>query len=64
MSLLPEHSHCLHCDDPVDEGQEYCSDECKAAAESESRRERNRNMIFFGIAAVLLIAITIMVTLG
>ncbi len=64
MSLLPEHSHCLHCDDPVDEGQEYCSDECKAAAESEAKKERTRNMVFFGIAAVLLVAITIMVTLG
>lgn len=64
MSPLPEHSHCLHCDDPVDEGQEYCSDECKSAAESEAKKERNRNMVFFGIAAVLLIAITIMVTFG
>jgi predicted nucleic acid-binding Zn ribbon protein len=64
MSLLPEHSHCLHCDDPVDEGQEYCSEECKAAAEREAKKERTRNMVFFGIAAVLLIAITIMVTLG
>jgi len=64
MSLLPEHSHCLHCDDPVDEGQEYCSDECMAAAKSEAKKERNRNMVFFGIAAVLLVTITIMVTLG
>ena len=64
MSLLPEHSHCLHCDDPVDLGQEYCSDECKLAAESEARKERTRNMIFFGLAAIILIAITLTVTLG
>ncbi len=64
MSLLPEHSHCLRCDDPVDVGQEYCSEECKVAAESEAKKERTRNMVFFGIAAVLLIVITIMVTLG
>jgi predicted nucleic acid-binding Zn ribbon protein len=64
MSLLPEHSHCLQCDDPVDEGQEYCSEECRAAAQSEAKKERTRNTLFFVIAAVLLIAITIMVTLG
>ena len=64
MSLLPEHSHCLHCDDPVDVCQEYCSDECKAAAESEAKKERTRNMIFLGLAATLLIVITIVVTLG
>ena len=64
MSPLPEHSHCLHCDDPVDEGQEYCSDECRMAAEGEAKKERTRNMVFFGIAAVLLVAIAIMVTLG
>lgn len=64
MSPLPEHSHCLHCDDPVDVGQEYCSVECKVAAESEAKKERTKNMMFLGIAAVLLIAITIMLTLG
>ncbi len=64
MSLLPEHSHCLHCDDPVDVGQEYCSDACKAAADSEARKERTKNTIFFVIAGVLLVAITVMVTLG
>ncbi|NLX47771.1 MAG: DUF2116 family Zn-ribbon domain-containing protein [Euryarchaeota archaeon] len=64
MSLLPEHSHCLHCDDPVDVGQEYCSDECRANAEKEARKERTRNMIFFGLAAIILIAITITLTLG
>jgi len=64
MSLLPEHSHCLHCDDPVDVGQEYCSDVCKVAAESEAKKERNRNMLFLGLAATILIVITIVVTLG
>jgi len=64
MSLLPEHSHCLHCDDPVDVDQDYCSEECKVAAENEAKKERTRNMVFFGLAAVILIAITIAVTLG
>ncbi len=63
MSLLPEHSHCLHCDDPVDLGQEYCSEECRVQALAEVRRERNRNYLFFGLAAIALLVITL-VTLG
>ena len=64
MSLLPEHSHCLHCDDPVEVGQEYCSEECKVTAESEAKKERTKNMLFLGLAATILIVITIVVTLG
>jgi len=64
MSLLPEHSHCLYCDEPVDEGQEYCSEECKAKAEGEARKERNKNLLFFGLAAVAIIAISLILTFG
>jgi len=63
MSLLPEHSHCLHCDDPVDLGQEYCSEEYRVQALAEVRKERNRNYLFFGLAAIALLVITL-VTLG
>jgi len=63
MELLPEHSHCLNCDDPVDVGQEYCSDECRVQAENEVKRDRNRNMIFFGIAGVMLVVVTLLVYL-
>lgn len=60
MDLLPEHSHCLSCEEPIDEGQEYCSDACRQKAESEARKERNKNMIFLGLAAVALIVLTTM----
>jgi predicted nucleic acid-binding Zn ribbon protein len=63
MSILPEHSHCLNCDEPVDEGQEYCSDQCRQKFEDDAKRDRNKNMIFLGLAVVALIIIT-MVTLG
>ncbi|MCX6650233.1 MAG: DUF2116 family Zn-ribbon domain-containing protein [Methanomassiliicoccales archaeon] len=60
MDLLPEHSHCLNCDEPIDEGQEYCSDDCRQKAEGEAKKVRNRNMVFFGLAAVALIVLTLM----
>lgn len=63
MSMLPEHSHCLNCDEPVDEGQEYCSDQCRQKFEGDARKDRNKNMMFLGLAAVVLIVITLLVTL-
>ncbi|MBN1110367.1 MAG: DUF2116 family Zn-ribbon domain-containing protein [Methanomassiliicoccales archaeon] len=64
MSLLPEHSHCLYCDDPIEPGEEYCSEECRRAAEGEANRERRRNMLLFGIAAAALVALTLLATMG
>ena len=64
MSLLPEHSHCQYCDDPVDPGEEYCSQECRQAAEGEAKRERRKNMLLFGIAAIALLALTLLATMG
>lgn len=63
MSILPEHSHCLNCDKPVDESQEYCSDQCRQKFEDDAKRDRNKNMVFLGLAIVALIVITL-VTLG
>ena len=64
MSLLPEHSHCLSCDAPVDVGQEYCSEECRAKAETEARRERTRTIAFLGLATAVLIVVAFIMALG
>lgn len=64
MSMLPEHSHCLNCDEPVDEGQEYCSDKCRQKFEDDAKKDRTKNTIFLGLAAVALIVITLLVTMG
>jgi len=64
MSLLPEHSHCQYCDEPVDEGQEFCSDECRENFRAEARTERNRNMMFYLLAAIALTVVTLLVMFG
>jgi len=64
MSLLPEHSHCLSCDAPVDVGQDYCSEECRAKAETEARRERARTIAFLGLTMAVLIAVMLFMALG
>jgi predicted nucleic acid-binding Zn ribbon protein len=47
----------------VDESQEYCSDQCRQKFEDDAKRDRNKNMVFLGLAIVALIVITL-VTLG
>ncbi len=64
MSLLPQHSHCLNCDDPVEEGQQYCSEKCRLEAESQAKKDRNKNLLFIAFAAAALIVIGLMMALG
>ena len=64
MTLLPEHSHCLACGDPVEFGKEYCSDACRVSAEEERRRERRRNSAFVLLAGTILVIITVLVAFG
>jgi predicted nucleic acid-binding Zn ribbon protein len=48
----------------VDEGQEYCSDKCRQKFEDDAKKDRTKNTIFLGLAAVALIVITLLVTMG
>jgi len=55
--ILPDHDHCKQCDDPVDKGEEFCSELCKDRHDAELRKERNRNYLFMGMVVVALVAI-------
>lgn len=55
--LLPEHSHCLYCGNPISEGLEYCDENCKKAHEEEKKAEKKADIKFYGIVAASLIAI-------
>ena len=50
---LPEHDHCIMCDDPVEVGGRFCSELCQEEYEKGVRRDRNRNLLF--VAAVIVI---------
>jgi predicted nucleic acid-binding Zn ribbon protein len=52
---LPPHSHCLECDDPVEEGVEYCSDECRERSAIKKKRSGSRMKLFYVIAGAALI---------
>lgn len=55
--ILPDHDHCRHCDDPVDKGETFCSELCKDRYDAEQRKEKNRNYLFIGLVAIVLVAI-------
>ena len=59
--ILPDHSHCAMCDDPIPVGDEYCSDKCKAEHEAKAKKESMRMNYFYiaAVAAAIIIAVAI-----
>ena len=54
---LPEHSHCLHCGDPVPFGENYCDEECLSAHRKETKRTSVKDFLFYATVAAALILI-------
>jgi predicted nucleic acid-binding Zn ribbon protein len=52
---LPPHSHCLECDDPVEEGIEYCSDRCREKSAAKKKKSSTRMWLFYAIAGTALV---------
>ena len=62
MSLrLPPHSHCMECEEPIDEGETFCSEECERAYKGREA-QRKRRMPMWYLAAFA--AITIITSLS
>ena len=59
--ILPDHTHCIMCDEPIPVGEEYCSDKCKDEYQSKIKKETRRMNYFYiaAIAIVLLISLTV-----
>ncbi len=59
MAVLPNHSHCKYCGNPVAFGDEYCDDDCKQLYAAEESMERKKDIIFYGAIALSLVAILV-----
>ena len=57
MAVLPDHSHCRYCGDPIPYGEEFCDDDCRELLKAEEASERKKDIIFYGMIAVSLLAI-------
>jgi len=56
---LPDHEHCVQCDDAVPVGQRFCSPECESIYIQKQRKERQRNIIFMVAAIAVFVALGI-----
>jgi len=54
---LPEHYHCINCDNPMPTDEEFCSEKCLQEKEAGEKRARRQTMFFYAIAIVALIAL-------
>ena len=59
MAILPNHSHCRYCGNPVAFGDEFCDDDCKALFKAEESIERKKDLVFYGAIAISLVAILV-----
>ena len=57
MVVLPNHSHCKYCGNPIAYGEEYCDDNCRELFKAEESVERKKDILFYGAIAVSLVAI-------
>ncbi|MDD1770581.1 MAG: DUF2116 family Zn-ribbon domain-containing protein [Methanomassiliicoccales archaeon] len=57
---LPPHSHCVQCDNPIQEGEEYCSDECRQARKIANQKSNRRSWIFVIIVIAALIVLGVL----
>ncbi len=56
--VLPEHSHCNFCGDPILFGDDYCSEECRTMDEAKQNKESKRTNIFFILAIAAIVVLT------
>ena len=61
---LPDHAHCLQCDNAIALGQEFCSEACKQTHFDKVRKENRRNLIFIVIVVVVFVIIGAMSVLS
>ncbi|MDD1764913.1 MAG: DUF2116 family Zn-ribbon domain-containing protein [Methanomassiliicoccales archaeon] len=56
---LPPHSHCLTCDEPVQETETFCSDACKADYDKKIKKSKKTMLYFYVAAAAVILGISV-----
>lgn len=56
---LPDHSHCKFCGDPIPFGEEFCDDTCRENLAERERKERNKEIRFWGSAALVIVVVIV-----
>lgn len=56
--LVP-HSHCKLCEEPITEGEEFCSAECQNEYESQAKKSNLKENLFIVGAAIVVVALAV-----
>ncbi len=44
---LPPHSHCLNCEEPIQENEVFCSEKCEEQHKLRAKKDRRKTMAFY-----------------
>jgi len=60
-NILPDHTHCVLCDEPIPVGEEFCSDKCRDEFQAKVTKEARRMNLFYvgAIAIVVIISLAV-----
>lgn len=56
---LLQHTHCVHCDAPMEVGKDFCSEECDKTYHARGKGRTNRNILFFVVIAIVLLVLVL-----
>ncbi|MCL2607001.1 MAG: DUF2116 family Zn-ribbon domain-containing protein [Methanomassiliicoccaceae archaeon] len=57
MVSLPEHGHCVNCDDPISSKEYFCSDDCTNEYAADVKEAKRLDRRFYALMAVSIAAI-------
>ncbi len=60
---LPPHSHCLNCEEPIKEGEVFCSNACEVEQKKKGKKERQRMIVFYLLVLVAVAVIWLVASL-
>jgi predicted nucleic acid-binding Zn ribbon protein len=59
--ILPDHTHCIMCDETIPVGEEFCSDMCRDEYRTKAKKEARRMNYFYVAAITIVILISVAV---
>ena len=60
-NILPDHTHCVLCDEPIPVGEEFCSDKCRDEFQTKVKKEARRMNMFYVAAIAIVVLISLLV---
>jgi predicted nucleic acid-binding Zn ribbon protein len=60
---LPPHTHCITCNGPIPEGEQFCSEQCETEYKAKAKKDSRRGTYFMITIGVIIVAVALLVAL-